>query len=166
MGKPIKKIFGIPFVAQSVMACALADPGNARARPSTLIKSEDAYKRIFNSDYPLDVYLKCPVVVQTVRTVLKNSGNEGYRKHVNNLLFYVAALWVLRQSGVPHPSVQQVANTDTSELREDTILPVAVDVWDEYQRLGGTDQVAKGTELSEALLHKYRQQAIEAIRGR
>jgi hypothetical protein len=165
VGKPIKKIFGIPFVAQSVMACALTDPANARARPSSLIKSEDAYKRIFNSDYPLDVYLKCPIVVQTVQDILKNSGKEDYRKHVNNILFYVAALWVLRQSGVPRPSVQQIVSIDTSKLAADSILPVASDVWDEYMRLGGTDQVAKGIELSKGLLDKYRQQAIEAIKG-
>jgi hypothetical protein len=163
IGKPIKKIFGIPFVAQSVMACALTDPANARARPSSLIKSEDAYKRIFSLNYPLDVYLKCPVVVQNVAEILKQSGEENYRKHFNNILFYVATLWVLRQSRVPRPSVQQVANIDISAVTPNSVLPVAADVLDEYVRLGGTDQVAKGADLSKALLEKHRQQAIEAI---
>lgn len=165
IGKPIKKVFGIPFVAQSVMACVLTDPANARARPSSLIKSEDSYKRIFSSDYPLDVYLKCPVVVQSVEDILKQSGEENYRKHVNNILFHVSTLWVLRQSCVPHPSAQQVANIDISVVTPDTVLPVAAEVWDEYMRLGGTDQVAKGADLSKALLEKHRQQAVEAIKA-
>jgi len=164
IGKPIKKIFGIPFVAQSVMACALTEPANARARPSSLIKSEDAYKRIFNSDYPLEIYLKCPIIVQTVQDTLKNSGREEYQKHVNNMLFYVAALWVLRQSDLPRPRVQQIAAIDTARLSADSILLVASDVWDYYLRMGGTDQVAKGAELSKALLEKYRQQAIESVK--
>jgi hypothetical protein len=163
IGKPIKRIFGIPFVAQSVMACALTDPANARARPSSLIKSEDAYKRIFSSDYPLDIYLKCPLVVQSVAEVLKLSGKDDYRKHANNILFYVATLWVLHQSRVPRPSVQQIASLNISALTFDTILPVAAEVWDEYAKLGGTDQVAKGTELSEVLLERHRQQAVQAI---
>jgi hypothetical protein len=165
VGKPIKKIFGIPFLAQSVMACALTDPANARARPSSLIKSEDAYKRIFNSDYPLDVYLKCPIVVQTVEDVLKSSGNENYRKHINNILFYIAALWSLRQTGVPRPSVQQIARIEIPKLSPDTVLPVATDVWDEYARLGGTDQAAKGNELGKGLIEKYRQATVQAIKG-
>jgi len=53
-GKPIKRILGIPYLAQCVMACALSDPNNARARPSSLIKNGDTYNRIFNSSYPLD----------------------------------------------------------------------------------------------------------------
>lgn len=166
IGKPIKRIFGIPFVAQSVMACALTEPANARARPSSLIKSEEAYKRIFNADYPLDIYLKCPIVVQTVQDTLKNSGNENYQKHTNNMLFYVAALWMLQQSGIPHPSVQQISGIDVSKLSAESILPIASDVWDQYSRFGGTDQVAKGVDLGKELLDKYRKQAIEAIKAR
>lgn len=165
IGKPIKKIFGIPFVAQSVMACALTEPANARARPSSLIKSEDAYKRIFNPYYPLDIYLKCPIVVQTVQDTLKNSGNENYQKHANNILFYVATLWMLQQSGVPHPSIQQIAGIDISKLSTESILLVTSDVWDRYSRLGGTDQVAKGGDLSKTLLDKYREQAITVIKS-
>ncbi|MBI4962721.1 MAG: AIPR family protein [Desulfomonile tiedjei] len=165
VGKPIKKIFGIPFVAQSVMACALADPANARARPSSLIKSEEAYKRIFNSDYPLDVYWKCPVVVQTVEDILKQSGNEDYRKHLSNVLFYVAALWVLRQSGLPGPSVEKVATMDVSTVTPETVGPVAVEVWQEYMALGGTDQVAKGGDLKKILLEKHRQQFLQALKA-
>ena len=165
VGKPIKKIFGIPFVAQSVMACALSEPANARARPSSLIKSEDAYKRIFNADYPLDIYLKCPIIVQSIQDRLKNSGKDNYRKNVNNMLFYVAALWVLEQAAIPRPTLHQVAAIDISKLETCTILPVASDVWDEYLKLGGTDQVAKGIELSKNLIDKYRQRIIEAIKA-
>jgi hypothetical protein len=147
------------------MACALTEPANARARPSSLIKSEEAYKRIFNADYPLDVYLKCPIIVQAVQDILKNSGNDDYRKHVNNMVFYVAALWALEQSGVPRPSVQQISGIDITKLSSNSILAVASNVWDDYLQYGGTDQVAKGTELSKALLDKYRQRAIEAIKG-
>jgi hypothetical protein len=38
-------------------------------------------------------------------------------------------------------------------------------VWDEYERLGKTDQVAKGAELSRVLLEKHQQQVIQAIKG-
>lgn len=47
-GKPVRKIVSIGFLAQAVLACALGDPANARARPSRLIKSDEDYRRIFN----------------------------------------------------------------------------------------------------------------------
>lgn len=165
VGKPIKKIFGIPFVAQSVMACALSEPSNARARPSSLIKSEDAYRRIFNADYPLDIYLKCPIIVQTIHDTLKSSGEDDYRKHANNMLFYIAALWAIEQAAVPRPTVLQVAAIDISKLETDRILSIASEVWNDYLSLGATDQVAKGTVLSKNLIGKYRQRTIEAIKG-
>ena len=161
-GKPIKKIFGIPFVAQCVMACALNDPDNARARPSSLIKSQDEYERIFNLDYPLEIYLKCPVVVRKVETILKQSGNPGFRKHHNNIRFYVAMLWVLRQCDVPNPSPSQVSRIDISKLTQQSAIEVADEVWREYIELGGDDQVAKGPELKKVLLNEHRQRISES----
>jgi hypothetical protein len=165
VGKPIKRILGIPYVAQCVMACALSDPANARARPSSLIKSEEAYKRIFNPDYPLDIYLKCPLIVRGVEDLLKQSDDENYRKHHNNIRFYVATLWVLRQSGVPHPHLQQIASIDTASLTATSVMAVTTDVWREYTKLGGSDQVAKGPELSKALLDMHRQEAIQKLKA-
>lgn len=164
-GKPIKKIFGIPFVAQSVLACALKEPANARARPSSLIKRDDEYKRIFNSEYPLEIYLKCPLIVQTVSDIVKRSGTDDHRKHLNNIIFYVATLWALRQSGLPNPTVNQIAQLDILELTPETIRPIVAEVWDEYVELGQNDQVAKGVELSKVLLEKHRKQAIETIKS-
>jgi len=78
-GKPQKKILTIPFVAQSVMACALTNPSNARARPSSLLKSDDSYSRIFNAVYPLDIYWKCPVIVREVERILKELEGDHYK---------------------------------------------------------------------------------------
>ena len=161
-GKPIKKIFGIPYVAQCVMACALNNPDNARARPSSLIKSQDEYERIFNLDYPLNIYLKCPVVVRRVESILKQSGNPDYRKHYNNLRFYVSMLWVLRQCKAQNPGILQVSEIDISNLTEQSVLEVAGEVWREYFASGGNDQVAKGPELKEVLLDEHRQRVSES----
>ena len=165
IGKPIKKIVTIPFVAQSVMACALSDPGNARARPSSLIKSQEAYNRIFNSEYPLDIFLKCPLIVRSVEEVLRQSQQENYRSHLNNIKFYVAMLWVLRQTRVPRPTIQQIADIDISDISEASVLSVAKDIMQEYEVLGGNDQVAKGNELSNKLLESHRSKMILLLSG-
>lgn len=151
IGKPIKKILTIPFVAQSVMSCALLDPANARARPSSLIKSDDAYQRIFNTDYPLELYLKCPLIVRNVEKFLKQCDNDSYRINSNNIRFYIAMLLVLRTLGVPHPTIQKVSDIDISLITTDSIRISTGFIFNEYMELGGTDQVAKGSELASRL---------------
>lgn len=163
LGKPIRKILSIPFLAQSVLTCALADPTNARARPSSLIKSEDAYKKIFNTSYPLDLYYKCPLIVMSVEDALRNSANTHYKEQINNLRFYVAAFWAWRACKVPKPSVAQVANINIAELTEDSILLAADEVWKQYCQLGASDQVAKSAELNKALSDLHKQQMIEML---
>jgi hypothetical protein len=165
VGKPIRRILTIPYVAQSVMACALIDPANARARPSSLLKSEDAYKRIFSPDYPLDLFLKCPVIVKRVEDVLRASGGSDLRTHLNNIRFYVAMLWTLRQSRVPRPGIQIVAEIDTASLTDESILIVAGDVMRVFQELGATDQVAKGNDLARRLLEDHRAATVAALSG-
>lgn len=166
IGKPIRRILTISYVAQAVMACALSDPANARARPSSLLKTEDAYKRIFSSDYPLDLFLKCPVIVRRAEEVLRESGNDEYRAHLNNIRFYVAMLWTLRQIAVPHPSIQAVANIDIATISAETIGAVTGDVMREYKALGATDQVAKGSDLAKRLIERHRVETVAALSAR
>ena len=59
LGKPLERIISIPYLAQSVMSIVLKEPDNARARPSSLIKHDNDYKRVFNENSGLDVYLVC-----------------------------------------------------------------------------------------------------------
>ena len=155
MGKPLKKIHSIPYVAQCVLACALFDPDNARARPSSLIKKDGDYRRIFNPEYPLGVYLKCPIIVRTVEAIIKQSSNENYRNHQNNIRFYVSMLWILRQFDVHKPSMQQIAELDIATLTKQSVSEVISDVCREYAKLGGNDQVAKGPELKRVLLDSH-----------
>lgn len=162
IGKPIKKIFSIPYVAQCVMACALQEPGNARARPSSLIKKEDAYRRIFSQQYPLVLYSVCPSIVRRVDDWLKDVRNDKYLKHQNNLRFYISALWVLCQTGSLSPSIDQVASINVTELDTDRLAKVAKTVWENYYALGATDKIAKGTELVTAI---QKQEVIDRIRA-
>jgi hypothetical protein len=165
IGKPIKKIVGIPFVAQAIMACALSDPANARARPSSLIKNNETYVKVFSPCYPLDIFWKCPSIVRAVEAELKRSDTEEYRTHSNNLKFYVSMLWTLRACGVPRPTVDQVAAVDITQISADSIIGAIADVFTAYQELGGTDQVSKGTELGPKLLAAHKEAFLAAQAG-
>jgi hypothetical protein len=163
-GKPAKKIVSIPFLAQSVIACALREPANARARPSTLIKDDAAYARIFNPSYPLDLYYKTLFVAKECETYLKTGTVPEYKEHANNLRFYVATLVILRLCGVPTPSIAAVAALDLAKLTEKMIANASADVFKTYTALGADDQVAKGSEIEKRLLAGHAKVVTKALR--
>ncbi|MBI4556210.1 MAG: AIPR family protein [Candidatus Hydrogenedentes bacterium] len=162
-GKPAKKIVSIPFLAQSVIACALREPANARARPSTLIKDDAAYTRIFDPSYPLDLYYKALVIGKTCETYLKSGKCREFKEHANNLRFYVATLVVLRLCEVPKPSISAIAALDLASLTEGVVV-ASKDVYRAYKSLGGNDQVAKGNELEKKLLANHAKKCVKGFR--
>ena len=161
-GKPVKKVVGIPYLAQAVLACGLRDPANARARPSSLLKNDDTYRQIFNEAYPLDLYFKCVSLARRVEDVLRSDACAINREHWNNLRFYVAMLLTLRLTGLPFPSVGHVADIDLKEATDSLIVECISAVWKHYSGLGATDQVAKGTELGDMVLDAHEVAAIQA----
>lgn len=155
-GKPVKRIVGIPYLAQAVLACALRDPANARARPSSLLKNDNTYGRIFSETYPLELYFKCASLARKVEDFIRSGACSIDRAHWNNLRFYVAMLLALRLAGVPVPSVRKVADIDLTEVTDTVILDCVNEVWQHYSELGATDQVAKGTQLTNKALDAHK----------
>jgi len=164
-GKPVKKIVSIPYLAQAVLACALRDPANARARPSSLLKNDETYGRIFSEDYPLEVYFKCASLARRTEDVLRSDACSIDRAHWNNLRFYVAMLVALRLTAVPVPSVRNVADIDLAQATDELVLECIDQVWRQYSDLGATDQVAKGSQLSHTVFMSYRKSAEAALRA-
>jgi len=99
IGKPAEKIISIPYLAQSVMSIVLFEPDNARARPSSLIKKDTEYNRVFNEQTPLPVYLLCARIMKTVDTFLRNDVSDYFDQEKNNLKFHIAMVATLIMFG-------------------------------------------------------------------
>lgn len=152
-GKPIAKIVSIPYMAQAMMAVILFKPDSARARPSTLINSDPDYKCIFSLDTPIDVYLKVIQIMKDVEEFLRKESDRKNldRKMITNLKFYVAALVGRKLSDGEANVVKGLQMLDSIKLDETIIREAFSRVVEQFELLGGTDQVAKGTALVAAL---------------
>ena len=152
-GKPISNIISIPYMAQAMMAITLFKPDSARARPSTLINSDAEYEKIFSLDTPIDVYLKAIQIMKAVEEFLRGEidGETLDRKTVTNIKFYVAALVGKRLSSTEASVIKGLHQLDTIQLERSTLKSSFTRVKSEFSKLGGTDQVAKGTALVAAL---------------
>ena len=149
-GKPRDKIIGIPYLAQAVMAIVLRRPDSARARPSSLLKAEDDYKKVFDSSYPINLYYVCAEAMRQIDRFLKSPASNVHSEHRNNLRFYVAMYTVAGVVTWSNPNV--VAEFDVDNLNEDDLKSSLDFVQSKYMMLGGNDQVSKGPTLLQALL--------------
>lgn len=153
-GMPVAKIISIPYMAQTMMAITLLKPDSARARPSTLINSDTEYRKIFSLDHPIDIYLKAVQIMKAVENFLKpeNCGQELERKTITNIKYYVAMVVSIKYVGGKEYIGQKLANIPSVELSNDLLQEALDHVLDEFNELGATDQVAKGSELVGKLL--------------
>jgi hypothetical protein len=156
-GKPIKDIISIAYLAQAVLSCALFDPSDARARPSSLLKEDEAYNKIFNVNYPIEIYLKCISIARKTESFLKSDSCTLSKSDINNLRFYLAMEVALRLSNSPRPQLKTIASIDLDNITVDLMSSCLRKVSSIFAALGGTDQVAKGRDFTAALLEKHRE---------
>lgn len=159
-GKPVKSIISISSLAQFVLACSMRDPGNARARPSSLLKRDEDYGRIFDEAHPLAMYYVCAVLGRRIEDAFRLDACTVERSQWNNIRYYALMLLGLRLTGGILPSLQQIAKVDVSAATDEYCLACIHEARDEYLLLGGTDRVAKGNQLGSRLVEKHRRSII------
>ena len=151
--KPLNKIVSIPLMAQSLMAVILGRPDGARARPSSLIKKDEDYARLFSEKFPIKMYTVIAELIGRIDTVLKDRVDIKPRDRTNlrfYVLYWVAA--VLASAVLPTPGA--VSTIDVRTLADEAIQEATEEVRKLYEGLGATDQVAKGSELRVAIAEK------------
>ena len=150
-GKPRERIIGIPYLAQSVMAILLRRPDTARARPSSLLKRDDDYEKIYNPSYPLELYYVCVASMKRVENFLRQGVDMPTRDRTN-LRFYVGMHAVLSLTESVHSPAPVLATINLDELTDQVIESSLTCVQEAYERLGASDQVAKGPDLRDEVL--------------
>ena len=146
-GKAISRIVSIPQMAQAVMAILLERPDTARARPSSLIKREDEYQKLFNANYPIEVYRASAQILKQVEAFLAQHPDGLSSADKNNLKFYVAMAACQESLQKTEPSAVVVASLSSTPPNAAAIDAAYQLVKAAYQTLGGTDQTAKGPNL-------------------
>ncbi|MFI5835025.1 AIPR family protein [Micromonospora sp. NPDC051300] len=114
VGKKAERIVSIPYLAQAVMAMGLSQPNHSRARPTSLLKKDEDYNRIFSEKVHLATFLW---VVRNQKLIdahlLKASDITSSER--SNLKYYLSMLLVARMFGdhVRHTSqLNKIASED------------------------------------------------------
>lgn len=156
-GRATDKIISIGLMAQAMMAIVLQRPDDARARPSSLIKKDEDYGRIFNNTLPINIYLVAAKIIKAAHAFLR-AREDLAPKDRNNLLFYLAMHTSAALVGKAIPYLDQLADIKP-ELVTDEVLQSSIEIVESlYQELGANDQVAKGPQLLTNLKAKLAEQ--------
>ena len=145
-GKPVSDIVSISKMAQAVMSIAIARPDTARARPSSLIKSDTDYPKLFNENHPIEAYLSCINMLRAIEDALRGLADMP-QKDKNNIKFYAALELGRAITSEVIPSLTSLRDVATNPIDKVAVSSAISKVRKEYEILGGTDQVAKGPDL-------------------
>ncbi|MBY4384135.1 AIPR family protein [Rhodococcus fascians] len=156
-GKSPARIVGIPLLAQGIMAMGLSRPDNSRARPSSLLKREVDYKKVFNPDLALEVYLWLAQTLKQVDSFLLTDAAGVNSSERANLRFHLAmlAVGVIHGGRVYDPS--QLAPLCSSKLDEGVLKICLTPLREALQKFSveqdsSFDKAAKGPEFVNYLL--------------
>jgi AIPR protein len=97
-GKPAEQIVQITYLAQAVLAICLCDPSSARARPSSLLKADVDYDRIFARDRSHEIYLWAAQTQKTVDAFLRAEGDVT-QEEITNLKYHLSTMLVTEALG-------------------------------------------------------------------
>ncbi|MFH1011284.1 MAG: AIPR family protein [bacterium] len=99
LGKPADRIISIAYLAQAVMAIILQEPNNARARPTSLTKTDDGYAKVFNPQIHPKFYLFCAKTIKRIGSFFRSEACRFPETYKVNLKFHLAMWLVMRQLG-------------------------------------------------------------------
>lgn len=154
LGKPAEQIISIPYLSQIITSIALREPNNSRARPSTLIKNDEEYKRIFSKEYDVDIYAKGVLLQKQVENTLKNYSPVLSTSEIGDLKFHVSMFIVADTLKKLTYTPNDIKSIDLTLFSTEKINQSIVIVKELYDSLGGTNKVAKSQDFVTAIFGK------------
>lgn len=92
-GKPVSKIISIQSMAQAIESILNYSPANARSKPTTLIKTDTSYKKIFNPELDFGAYLTAALIHKEM-TKLINTNDSVEKDLAKNFAYHLSRIIV------------------------------------------------------------------------
>lgn len=129
-GKPSTKIFGIKFTAQSIETIIFGNPHTARSSPTSLLKKDPNYSRIFNDNTDFKAYLNCCLINKKVHSSWLHLDDAELKNRISNFKLHLARFILNLLYEKSDISIQEIIDTDVDAL-EDEVFKNTVNFLDE-----------------------------------
>jgi hypothetical protein len=164
-GKAPDLIISIPYLSQIVTAIVLREPNNSRARPSTLIKNDSEYVRIFDSSYDVEIYLWAVLIHKRIEQALRNYNPALQINTISNIKFHVTMYVVSTKLHKLTYGANEIRRIDIDSISSQEISRCIAIVLEEYTRLGETDKISKSEEFVTVLKERIANENAFYIEG-
>lgn len=154
-GKKPKEIISVPFMSQCLISTLMQKPDFARARPSTLLEDDDSYEKLFHKNNELNAYYIVSLFGRRIEDTLKVA-KKYTATEITDIKFYVLYIASCLMTNSLYPGSKNLAELNANNLTEEVINYAIETAYDIYRDLGGTDKIAKGPKLREAVMSKLR----------
>ena len=157
-GKPADKIISIDRLAQSVLSVLLQQPHTARARPTTAIKEQNNYLRIFSGDkakHPLEMYGVIVQLLDFVEQHFRGLAGQVDRVYRYNLKFHTLMVvsWAI-QGATTLPALA-IPKLDVKKATPAQLKAVTDWLFAEFSQMGAEDRTAKDSSFTDRLKTKW-----------
>lgn len=129
--KDRNKIFTIAKTAQYVETILFRRPHAARSNPTTLLKSDESYTRIFNKKINIEVYLKVCMIFKVVDSFIKEIDKESdpiYQKYGVSIKHFTFHIMLI--SSLLVVSKRQISDNELAEINiesmDDSLISKAI----------------------------------------
>ncbi len=155
-GKKPKEIISVPFMSQCLISTLMQKPDFARARPSTLLEDDESYEKLFHKNNGLNAYHIVSLFGREIENTQKTSKKYAATE-ITDIKFYALYIAACLMTNSLYPGSKNLAELKSNSMTQEIINYSIETSYDLYRNLGGTDKIAKGPKLIEALKLKLRE---------
>lgn len=139
------------------MAVVLKEPDNARARPTSLIKRDVDYTRVFTDDIPPSVYLSCARLMKRIDTFIRFDFSNHTWQERSDLKYHFCMVTNAVISGTTNYSIQDIDSLDIQSITDELLtkcLNKTMDIAREFSQQKGwsIERLAKNRDFVNYLL--------------
>ncbi len=165
-GKPSSKIFSIQGTAQAIHAIINYKPGESRAKPTSLIKTEESYNAIFSESLDFEGYLNCCLISRKVSDFIKNDliekPEKSYARLFSHHMYRVIPSFLCKASHANKTLISQIKIEEiNNKIINDTFefIKGCVEEFKLESRTKNTTSISKSGKfdelLSKSLISKF-----------
>lgn len=164
LGKPSNKIITISNLAQAVTAIVLREPDNARARPASLLKDDITYRKIFDPNYPIELFLTCAKTMRLISDFLRTRKGQPEPITRLNIQFHLATFATYRLLGRSSARPEQLQALELDDMNSEFLRECYDEVRALFEQLrqpdnDSYDKIAKSPKSTQVLQARLEQVA-------
>lgn len=162
-GRPLSRIFGIQTAAQAIESIIYNNPYSARSKPTSLIKDDAAYNKIFNVNNPYGAYLNCCLFLKKSVDYWGNIEDKDVKVKLANFKLHLArisASFVLNSSEITLTSMENMKIDSFDDATFQQATELMLNSIQEYQISNPTANLinmAKSKGVTDVMLQKIKE---------